>query len=132
MADTGLNASVKINGTTYGTSDCLQSNAINDAINKVVYQCGGYDKAAVGTRVVTFTFSLALAKTDVTKMTALAPGTLITTFEAHPAGDTDGYIEIISTDGIIESRPGTWSPNGMIAIDVTCHLNNITFQAASS
>jgi hypothetical protein len=132
MADTGLNASVKINGTTYTSSDCIQSNAINDAINKVVYQCGGYDRAAVGTRVVTFTFSLALAKTDVTKLNDLAPGTVITSFEAHPGGDTDSYIEIVSTSGIIESRPGTWSPNGMIAIDVTCHLNNITFQAASS
>lgn len=132
MADTGVNATVKINSTTYSTSDCLQSHAINDAINKVVFQCGGYDQAAAGSRVVTFTFSLVLSKTDVTKITALTPGTLITAFEAHPGGDTDSYIEIVSTSGLIESRNGTWSPNGMITIDVTCHLNNITFQAASS
>lgn len=131
MPDTGVNAKVLINTTTFTTTDCIQSNAINDAINKVIYICGGYDKAAAGSRVVTFTFSVALAKTDVTKINAVAPGTVLTAFEAHPGGDTAGNIEIISTDGIIESRPINWGPNSMIAMDVTVHLNNVTFQAAS-
>lgn len=132
MADTGVNASVKINATTYSSSDCIQSNQISDQINEVVFQCGGYDKAAAGSRAVTFAFSMVLSKTDVTKLNATAPGTIITTFEAHPGGDTASYIEIVSTDGLIVSRNMSYAPNGLITIDINLRLHNVTFQAASS
>lgn len=131
MADTGKNASFKLGSTTYGTSDCLQSWAINDAINEVVYQCQGYDKAAAGSRSVTFAVSLALSVTDTTKVSALAPGTT-GAFEAHPGGDTDSYIEIISTSALVTQRNLSAPVNGIITADVQIRLNDVTFQAASS
>lgn len=131
MATSGKNASFKVNSTTYDSDDCVSDWTINDMINAITYQCGGFDQTAAGTRVVSFSASLGLAATDTTKVSALAPGTVITTFEAHPAGDTATYIEITSTAGLVVSRNISAPANGIIQLDVEIRLDNVTFGAAS-
>lgn len=133
MADpvTGINESFKFASTTYDADDCIQSGAITDAIQEVVIQCGGFNVAGEGPRDVTFTASLALAANDVTKINALEPGAS-GTFEAHPAGDTFGFIEITSTSAKVISRNISYAVASFITMDVTIRLNDVTFQAASS
>lgn len=131
MADTGKNQSFKFGSTTYTASDCIQSGAINDAVNEVVYQCGGYDKGAAGTRSITFAVSLALSVTDVTKINALYPGAT-GTFKAHPGGDTPTYIEVVSTSALITQANKPMPVNGILSIDLVIRLNDVTFQTASS
>jgi len=130
MADGGKNASFKFGAVTYDADDCLQGWDINDAIQDIVYQCNGYDKHAAGTRAITFRASLALAKTDTTKVTAFAPGTT-GAFEAHPGGDTAGYIEITATKATVISAPLSSGPNNVIAIDVELALDDVTYTTAA-
>lgn len=128
---TGKSATVTINSTTLGVNDCLQATGLNDAVNEVVFQCGGYDQAAAGTRAITANFSAVISATDTTKLTALAPGTAITTFKYFPFGTTSGYIKWTATSGQINSAPFTTAPNAMGTIDVTVRLNNITLAAST-
>ena len=131
MADTGKNASFSFGGTVYDEDDCLQSGGLNDSINEVIYQCNGMDKAAAGTRTVTFTCSMALAADDVAKIAALKPGTT-GAFEAHPAGDTPGYQEVIATEALVTAFNRSWSANGIITGDVTIRLNDVTLATATT
>jgi len=130
MADTGLLESFSFGGTVYDSDDCLQSTGLQDAISEVVYQCGGQDRAGVGSRSSTFTVSLALAKTDTAKLAALAPGAT-GAFEYHPGGDSAGNIEVTATEAIVTSAPISTGPNSIITLDVTFRLNDITIGAAS-
>jgi hypothetical protein len=131
MPDSGRNASFKFATVTYDADDCLQGWDLNSAINDIVYQCNGYDKHAVGTKAVTFRVSLALSATDTTKVTALAPGTT-GAFEAHPAGDTSGYIEIEVARAQVNSANISAPMNGMIAVDAEFGLDDIDYGAATS
>jgi hypothetical protein len=128
---TGINESFKFGSTVYDADDCLQSGAIGDAIQEILIQCGGYNVAGEGPRDVTFTVSMGLAATDVAKINALEPGTTAA-MEIHPAGDTFGYIEVISTAAKVISRPINYAVGAFITMDVTFRLNDVTFQAASS
>lgn len=127
----GKDASLTINSTTLGSSACLQSHGINDAINEVIYQCGGYDQGVAGTASITATFSAVLSATDTTKLSALAPGTAITTFKYFPFGTTSTYIKYSATSGVITAAPFTSGPNAVGTIDVTVRLNNITRSAST-
>lgn len=133
MADpvTGINESFKFGATVYDADDCLQSGAISDAIQEVLIQCGGFNIAGEGPRDVSFTVSLGLAATDVTKINALEPGTN-GAFEAHPAGDTPTFIEIVAASSKVISRNINWAVAAFITMDVTIRLNDVTYQAASS
>lgn len=128
---TGINESFKFGSTVYDADDCLQSGAITDAIQEVLIQCGGYNIAGEGPRDVTFAVSMGLAKNDVTKINALEPGNTAT-FEAHPAGDVFGNIEVISTEAKVISRNINYAVAAFITMDVTFRLNDVTFQSASS
>ena len=131
MADSGKNASFKFTTVLFDADDCLQGWNLGNAINDVVYQCNGYDKHAIGTHAATFRVSLAMAATDTTKMTLLAPGTT-GAFEAHPAGDTPGYLEIeVARAEIISSNIST-SANAIILADVEFGLDDIDIGAATS
>lgn len=131
MADGGNSASFSFATVLYDADDCLQGWDLNDAINDIVYQCNGYDKHAAGTRAITFSASLALAKTDTTKVSAFAPGTT-GAFEAHPGGDSSGAIEITATKGTVISAPISSGPNNIIAIDVEIALDDVTYAAATT
>ena len=132
MSVGGKGARFMFAGVNYTTNDCLQGWDLNSAINDIVYQNNGYDKHAVGTKVVTFSVSLALAATDTTKVTALQPGTESTQFSAHPAGDHTSYIEISSTAVQVNSANISAPANGIIAIDAEFALSNITYTTAST
>ena len=126
----GKNASFTFGATTYDADDCLQSWALNHAINEVVYQCNGYDKGAAGTTSATFSTTLALAASDTTKVSALDAGST-GTFSAHPAGDTAGYQEITASDALVVSSNRSTGPNAIISMDVTIRLQDITLSTAT-
>lgn len=130
MADTGKDASFSFAGTVYDETDCLSGFSLNDAINEVVYQCGGVDKGAAGTRTATFNASLALAIDDETKVSAFTPGTA-DTFEAHPGGDTANNIEIVATEALVVQANISAPVNGIISLDLQLRLNDITIGAAT-
>ena len=131
MADSGKNASFKFTTVTFDADDCLQGWDLNNAINDIVYQCNGYDKHLPGTQAVTFRVSLALAKTDTAKVTLLAPGTT-GLFEAHPAGDSSGNIEVEVTRAQVNSSNLSAPINGVITADVEFGLDDIDLGAATS
>ena len=130
MADSGKNASFKFTTILFDADDCLQSWDLNDAIADVVYQCNGMDKHAIGTRAVTFRVTLALAAGDTTIITLFAPGTT-GAFEAHPGGDTSGYIEISATRAQVNTANLSAPTNGIIAADLEFALDDVTIDAAT-
>ena len=131
MSDSGKNASFKFGGVLFDADDCLQGWDLAHAINDIVYQCNGYDKHLPGTKAVTFRVSLALAKTETTKLTGLAPGTS-GAFEAHPAGDTPTYIEIEVTRAQVNTANVSAPVNGVITADIEFALDDIDIGAATS
>lgn len=130
MATAGNLARFSWDGVDYTTEHCLQSWDFNNAINDIVYQCAGYDKHLGGTQNVSFSVSLALDATDTTKITALAPGDTTTQFAAYPTGYTTNYIGITSTDGLVLTNNLTAPINGIVSMDVTIALNNVTIAKA--
>jgi hypothetical protein len=131
MADSGKNASFKFSTVTFDADDCLQGWDLNSAINDIVYQCNGDDKHLPGTKAVTFRVSLALAKTDTTKVTYLTPGST-GAFEAHPGGDSSGYIEIEVARAQVNSANISAPMNGVITADIEFGLDDIDLGAATS
>ncbi len=127
---TGKNASFSFGGTVYDADDCVSNWTLNDAINEVIYQCGGYDKGAAGTRSATFSVTLALAAADTTKVGALVPGGT-GAFEAHPAGDTATYQEITATEALVTQATRSAPQNGVITMDLSIRLNDITLGTAT-
>ena len=73
---------------------------------------------------------MALDATDTTKVSALASGST-GTFEAHPGGDTATYIEVTSTNATVIQSNISAETNGVITLDVTIALDDVTYQAAS-
>jgi hypothetical protein len=130
MADSGQLASFTFNATTYDETDCMQSSGFDDAVQEALYMCDGFNKGVATVREITFNASMAIANTDVVKLTALAPGTTASDFEYHPGGDTATYIEVSATSAYVVSRPFTTAPNAVHTIDVTIRLNDVTIQAA--
>jgi hypothetical protein len=131
MADKGTKAKFVFGTVSYTTADCLQAWDFNQSVQDIVYQCSGYDMHLAGTKNVGFSVSLALAATDSTKITGLAPGTHTSIFQANPAGDaTTNYIEITSTDVYVLTQNVTAPINGIITMDVTMALNNVTVAGA--
>ncbi|MFW6069653.1 MAG: hypothetical protein ACOC9X_01295 [bacterium] len=130
MADTGKKASFSFDETVYDQDDCLSGWNLADQINEVVYQCGGMDRGAAGTRSAVFSISLALAADDTDKVSALEPGNE-GAFEAHPGGDEAGNIEVIATDALVTVANKSAPVNGMITMDVTIRLNDVDLGAAT-
>ena len=130
MAASGKLASFKLGSTTYAAADCIQSWQLNNAVAELVYQCSGFDKAAAGAQTVTFTTSLALSATETVKISALDAGS-VGAFEAHPGGDTSGYIEAIATDALVTRSNLLSGARNIITYDLTIRLQDLTLKAAT-
>lgn len=130
MADSGLLGSFSFGGTVYDADDCLQSHSINRSAQLASYQCSGAMANAVGAKVYVFNASLALAKGDTTKVAALAEGST-GAFEYHPGGDAAGNIEMTSTRGVVATANINGPINGIITLDVTINLDNLTDATAT-
>lgn len=131
MPDTGLLASFKFGNETYDEDDCLSNWNLNDQIQEVIYQCGGFEQGAAGPRSAVFNVSLGLAADDTAKVNALYPGAK-GAFEAHPGGDTPGYIEITATDSLIRVANKSAPSNGIITVDLQIRLQDITLGTATT
>jgi hypothetical protein len=130
MAVDGKNASFVFAGTTYSSSDCLQSTSLNAAVAEVTYFCSGVEKVVAGTKTITFAASLALSATDTTKVSALDEGST-GSFEYHPAGDSTSYVENTSTRALVTSNVQTAAPNSVVLMDITMRLDDITRATAA-
>jgi len=130
MAASGILASFKLGATTYSAADCLQSWQLAHSIQELIYQCSGVNKAAAGAVDATFSVSLALAASDTTKHAALDAGST-GAFEAHPGGDSSGFIEITATDSLVTRSNTTSGPRSIISYDLTIRLQDITLSAAT-
>lgn len=131
MPVTGLNASFSFDGTVYDQDDCLSGWNLNDQIQEVIYQCSGMEKGAAGPRSAVFNISLALDADDVTKLTTLYPGAT-GAFEAHPAGDTNGYMEVTATDSLVRVANKSAPNNGIVTLDLQIRLQDITLGTATT
>lgn len=130
MADSGKNASFSFASTVYDTDDCLQNWDLNPSVEDVTYYCNGRTKHAVGNADAVFSCQLALAADDTGKISALAEGAT-GAWEGHPGGDTAGNIEFTSTKGTVINVPTSAPQNGVITIDVTIALDDLTRATAT-
>ena len=130
MATSGVSAEFKFGGTTYDADDCLQNWNLDRSVEDITYYCNGHTKHLGGNANAVFTCSLALSATDTAKIAALEEGST-GVWEGHPAGDTATYIEFTSTRGTVINSPVSAPQNGVITMDVTIALDDLTDAAAS-
>jgi len=129
MATGGKNAAFVFAGTTYNADDCLQGWDLASSINDIVYQCNGYDKHAVGTKVISFRTTLALNSTDVALTSGFSPGTT-GAFHAAPFGYTTDYLKVTAARATIISAPISAPINGICSIDLELALDDIAYTCA--
>jgi hypothetical protein len=130
MPDAGINASFSFNAVVYDSDDCLQSWDLNRSVEDITYYCSGRNKHLAGNADAVFTSTLAIAADDTGKASALVEGAT-GAWEGHPGGDTSGNIEYTSTKGTIINAPVSAPQNGVITIDVTIALDNLTDSVAT-
>jgi len=130
MAVTGKLASFKFGATTYDSDDCLQNWNLNKSAEDITHYCNGRTKHLGGNADAVFTCTLALAAADTAKIAALEEGTT-GAWEGHPAGDTAGNIEFTATKGTVLNAPVSAPQNGVVTVDVTIALDDLTDKAAT-
>ena len=130
MATSGKNASFSFGGTVYDADDCLQDWNLDKSVEDITYYCNGRTKHLAGNADAVFTSTLALSADDTGKIGDLAEGST-GAWEGHPGGDTAGNIEYTSTKGTIINAPVSAPQNGVIAIDVTIALDDLTESVAT-
>ena len=130
MPTGGKLAAFNFDGIDYTTAHCLQSWDLANAINNIVYQCNGFDQNAAGTQATVFRVSLALSADDTTRVSAFTPGEQTTQFEAYPAGQTAGNVEVLSTSAQVNTANVSAPINGIIALDVEIALNNVSMASS--
>lgn len=125
MADSGVLASFVFGGTTYDSDDCLQNWNLDKSVEDITFYCSGRTKHLGGNADAVFSCTLALAADDTAKVAALEEGAT-GAWEGHPGGDTAGNIEYTSTKGTVINAPVSAPQNGVISIDVTIALDDLT------
>lgn len=131
MAISGISQSFTFGATTYAAADCIQSASMNRSVNASMYQCGGTQKTALGAKSYVFNATLALSASDTAKVGALQEGDNATAFEYHPGGDTAGNIEMTSTKAWVVAANYSAPSNGILTLDVTINLDNLTDATAT-
>lgn len=122
--------SIKFGGTTYGSSDCIQVASFTNGKEDITYRCGGDYAHLSGTSNIMLDFSIALAATDTTKVSALAPGATGIA-EYHPFGDTAGNIEHTTTKATVMKADLSDSAGKVVTLDVTLAWDNVTSTPAT-
>lgn len=131
MAVSGILQSFTFNSVTYDADDCIQSSSINRSVNASTYQCGGSMKSAMGAKSYTFNASLALAADATATVAALQEGDNATDFIYYPAGNTAGNIKMTSTKAWVTSANYSSPVNGVLTVDVTLALDDLTDATAT-
>ena len=130
MPDSGKSASFSFAATVYDADDCLQSWKLDKSVEDITYYCNGRTKHLVGNADAVFTTSLALSADDTGVIGALAEGST-GAWEGHPGGNTAGNIEYTSTKGTVINAPVSAPQNGVISMDLTIALDDLTEDAAT-
>lgn len=119
---------VSIGGTTI---TCLQGAQLLSGGADISYHCDGQILHLAGPQDVQLTFSVALDNDDTTTIGLLAYGSQAA-MEFHPGGDTETYIEHVTTNATIISATQNASPGSAIILDVTARWDDLTSGAAAA
>lgn len=128
MADSGINAAFTFVSTTYDADDCLQTTGINRSHSGPQYQCNGVMKTGIGAKSYVFNYSMAISKTDTTRITNLDE-TSTGAFTYWPGGNAAGRIKMTSTRAVSMACNIGAEANGIITIDGTLNLDDLTTAA---
>lgn len=130
MSGIGNNVSLSFDGTSLtGIKSVEESSDVAMAVSQYAGQA--HDKNFAGTHNTTLTVNFEIAATDVTLLgTTLARGNT-GAVEYYPFGNTATYIKITSTNGTIGASSFSTPVNGIIAGNVTIHLDDYTIEAAA-
>lgn len=131
MAVSGKNASFTFAGATYNADDCLQSWELTKSAEDISFYCNGYQKHLGGPVSAVFNASLALDATDTAQIAAIEEGDT-GAWVGNPAGDVTGYIEFTSTRGTVIVSNVSAPMNGVVTMDVTIALDDITDTTAAT
>jgi len=131
MADAGINAAFTFAGTVFNADDCVQNTSVQRSINPVTYQCSGIQKTVIGAKIYLFTYQLAIAKDDTSKVALLDEGST-GAFIYNPGGDVTGNIEMTSTKGTAVRMDVGAAANGFITIDGQLALDDLTNASAAT
>lgn len=130
MAVSGKLAEFKFGSTTYDADDCLQNWELNKSVEDITYYCNGRTKHLGGNADAVFSCSLALSASDTTKIAAFEEGAT-GAWEGYPAGKTATYMKYTASRGTVINAPMSAPQNGVITLDVTIALDDLTDGAAT-
>jgi len=126
MAVSGISQSFTFGTTTFDADDCIQSASLNRSVNASNYQCSGVMRTALGAKSYIFQASIALAASDTAKVAALQEGDNATVFKWFPGGVTSGNMKVTSTKAWVTAANYSAPVNGVLTVDVTINLDNLT------
>jgi len=117
-------------GTTYDSDDCIQVASFTNEKEDITYRCGGDYAHLSGTSNIMLNFSIALAATDTTKLSNLAPGSTGVA-EYYPFGDTTTYIKHSTTKATVISANESDSAGKVVTLDVSLAWDDVTTAATT-
>jgi len=117
-------------GTTYDSDDCIQVASFTNEKEDITYRCGGDYAHLSGTSNIMLNFSIALAATDTTKLSNLAPGSTGVA-EYYPFGDTTAYIKHSTTKATVISANESDSAGKVVTLDVSLAWDDVTTAATT-
>lgn len=126
----GLNQQFVFGGLTFGPAACVQSAGVNTSLNSPQYQCSGIMKNTVGAKSFSFTYSIAVSASNDSYVTALDVGST-STLSYFPYATTSGYLKLTSTRGIATQQNISSAANGVVTVDGTIVLDDLTFTTST-
>ena len=130
MAASGISASFIFGGITFGVGDCIQTTGIQTSANAPTYQCSGILKNAIGAKAFSFSYSIAVGVSEDSKVTALDLNST-SAFTFYPFGNTATYLKLTSTRGQVTGQNVSAPSNGVVTVDGTIVLDDLTIGAAT-
>jgi len=130
MAGSGLLQSFTFGGLTFDTDDCVQSAGVNTSLQTGKYQCSGIMKSVTGAKTFSYNYSMAVAVANDSYITALDVGST-STFTYYPFGNTATYIKLSATRGTATALNISAPANGVVTVDGTIELDDLTVGAAT-
>lgn len=124
----GMNNSFIFGGITFDDDDCVQSAGVNTTMATASYQCSGIMKNVTGPKSFVFNYTIVVAATNDSYVTALDIGST-STLTYRPYGTTAGRLKYTSTRGIASSQNISAPASGVVTIDGSIVLDDLTIAA---
>lgn len=124
----GMTATFIFGGLTFNDDDCIQNTGINTTMQIPQYQCSGIMKNVVGAKSFVFNYTIVVSATNDSHVTALDIGST-STLTYQPFGTTAGRLKYTSTRGIAASQNVSAPVNGVVTVDGSINLDDLTIGA---